>query len=165
MSAKLAKLLKDAFVAEQNGKKGRITNHFQCSGVRLQSKKKEILPSSTMMIVFSSLQESAQIKNEVNKMLQELLKNFAIISSLQLEFQMGMTVLGGKAGKSIIIDAMGLLTGGRGSSDYIRQGANKCTLERTFNAESQELKKLLEELVLKQKKDSLVILEIYFRFW
>ena len=58
-------------------------------------------------------------------MLQELsVKNFAIISSLQLEFQMGMTVLTGEtgAGKSIIIDAMGLLTGGRGSSDYIRQG-------------------------------------------
>ncbi len=53
-------------------------------------------------------------------MLQELsVKNFAIISSLQLEFQMGMTVLTGEtgAGKSIIIDAMGLLTGGRGSSD------------------------------------------------
>ncbi len=49
-------------------------------------------------------------------MLQELsVKNFAIISSLQLEFQMGMTVLTGEtgAGKSIIIDAMGLLTGGR----------------------------------------------------
>ena len=67
-------------------------------------------------------------------MLQELsVKNFAIISSLQLEFQMGMTVLTGEtgAGKSIIIDAMGLLTGGRGSSDYIRQ-ANKCTLEGLF---------------------------------
>ena len=47
---------------------------------------------------------------------------------------MGMTVLTGEtgAGKSIIIDAMGLLTGGRGSSDYIRQGANKCTLEGLF---------------------------------
>ena len=67
-------------------------------------------------------------------MLQELsVKNFAIISSLQLEFQMGMTVLTGETGaKSIIIDAMGLLTGGRGSSDYIRQGANKCTLEGLF---------------------------------
>jgi len=50
-------------------------------------------------------------------MLQELsVKNFAIISALHLEFQMGMTVLTGEtgAGKSIIIDAMGLLTGGRG---------------------------------------------------
>lgn len=94
-------------------------------------------------------------------MLQELsVKNFAIISSLQLEFQMGMTVLMGEtgAGKSIIIDAMGLLTGGRGSSDYIRQGANKCTLEGLFSMpKSQELKQLLEELGIETEEDSLVI--------
>ncbi|EEU81675.1 DNA repair protein recN [Enterococcus faecalis CBRD01] len=97
----------------------------------------------------------------MNKMLQELsVKNFAIISSLQLEFQMGMTVLTGEtgAGKSIIIDAMGLLTGGRGSSDYIRQGANKCTLEGLFSMpKSQELKQLLEELGIETEEDSLVI--------
>ena len=94
-------------------------------------------------------------------MLQELsVKNFAIISSLQLEFQMGMTVLTGEtgAGKSIIIDAMGLLTGVRGSSDYIRQGANKCTLEGLFSMpKSQELKQLLEELGIETEEDSLVI--------
>ncbi|EOC6281683.1 DNA repair protein RecN [Enterococcus faecalis] len=94
-------------------------------------------------------------------MLQELsVKNFAIISSLQLEFQMGMTVLTGETGarKSIIIDAMGLLTGGRGSSDYIRQGANKCTLEGLFSMpKSQELKQLLEELGIETEEDSLVI--------
>ncbi|ELU9042846.1 DNA repair protein RecN [Enterococcus faecalis] len=94
-------------------------------------------------------------------MLQELsVKNFAIISSLQLEFQMGMTVLTGEtgAGKSIIIDAMGLLTGGRGSSDYIRQGANKFTLEGLFSMpKSQELKQLLEELGIETEEDSLVI--------
>ena len=94
-------------------------------------------------------------------MLQELsVKNFAIISSLQLEFQMGMTVLTGEtgAGKSIIIDAMGLLKGGRGSSDYIRQGANKCTLEGLFSMpKSQELKQLLEELGIETEEDSLVI--------
>ncbi|EOK00985.1 DNA repair protein RecN [Enterococcus faecalis EnGen0340] len=94
-------------------------------------------------------------------MLQELsVKNFAIISSLQLEFQMGMTVLTGEtgAGKSIIIDAMGLLTGGRGSSDYIRQGANKCTLEGLFSMpKSQELKQLLEQLGIETEEDSLVI--------
>ncbi len=83
-------------------------------------------------------------------MLQELsVKNFAIISSLQLEFQMGMTVLTGEtgAGKSIIIDAMGLLTGGRGSSDYIRQGANKCTLEGLFfNAEKSRIKAIIRRI-------------------
>lgn len=94
-------------------------------------------------------------------MLYELsVKNFAIISSLQLEFEMGMTVLTGEtgAGKSIIIDAMGLLTGGRGSSDYIRQGASKCTLEGLFTMpRNQELILLLEELGIEIDADSLVI--------
>jgi DNA repair protein RecN (Recombination protein N) len=94
-------------------------------------------------------------------MLQELsVKNFAIISSLQLEFQMGMTVLTGEtgAGKSIIIDVMGLLTGGRGSSDYIRQGASKCTLEGLFTMpKNQELINLLEELGIERDDDALVI--------
>lgn len=94
-------------------------------------------------------------------MLQELsVKNFAIISSLQLEFQMGMTVLTGEtgAGKSIIIDAMGLLTGGRGSSDYIRQGASKCTLEGLFTMpKNQELVNLLEELGIETEDESIVI--------
>ncbi|MEI5994845.1 DNA repair protein RecN [Candidatus Enterococcus mansonii] len=94
-------------------------------------------------------------------MLQELsVKNFAIISSLQLDFNMGMTVLTGEtgAGKSIIIDAMGLLTGGRGSSDYIRQGASKCTLEGLFKMpKNQSLTHLLEELGIETDEDSLVI--------
>lgn len=94
-------------------------------------------------------------------MLQELsVKNFAIISSLQLDFKMGMTVLTGEtgAGKSIIIDAMGLLTGSRGSSDYIRQGATKCTLEGLFSMpQNQELVNLLVELGVEMDEESLII--------
>lgn len=94
-------------------------------------------------------------------MLQELsVENFAIISSLKLEFHLGMTVLTGEtgAGKSIIIDAMGLLTGGRGSSDYIRQGATKCTLEGLFTMpKNPELKNLLEDLGIEFDEESLII--------
>ena len=57
-------------------------------------------------------------------MLQELsIQNFAIIPKLNISFEPGMTVLTGEtgAGKSLIIDAVGLLTGGRGSQDYIRR--------------------------------------------
>lgn len=65
-------------------------------------------------------------------MLQEIsIQNFAIIPKLSLSFEPGMTVLTGEtgAGKSIIIDAVGLLTGGRGSQDYIREGADKAVLQ------------------------------------
>ncbi|ECV3106493.1 DNA repair protein RecN [Listeria monocytogenes] len=68
-------------------------------------------------------------------MLQEMtIKNFAIIESLSLTFQEGMTVLTGEtgAGKSIIIDALGLLVGGRGSADFIRHGEERIELQGLF---------------------------------
>lgn len=77
-------------------------------------------------------------------MLQELtIKDFAIISQLDLSFSEGMTVLTGEtgAGKSIIIDAVGLLVGGRGSTDFIREGAKKLSCKgslkchHTFSSE------------------------------
>lgn len=71
-------------------------------------------------------------------MLQELsIQNFAIIPKLNVSFQQGMTVLTGEtgAGKSIIIDAVGLLTGGRGSVDFIREGADKAILQGLIDIE------------------------------
>lgn len=68
-------------------------------------------------------------------MLQELsITNFAIIEQLDIAFENGMTVLTGEtgAGKSIIIDAVGLLAGGRGSQEFIRTGADKAVLQGMF---------------------------------
>ncbi|MGN8645431.1 DNA repair protein RecN [Gracilibacillus sp. HCP3S3_G5_1] len=68
-------------------------------------------------------------------MLTELtIKNFAIIDELHIPFQKGLTVLTGEtgAGKSIIIDAIGLLIGGRGSVEYVRHGEKKAELEGLF---------------------------------
>ncbi|WP_018660610.1 DNA repair protein RecN [Heyndrickxia acidiproducens] len=68
-------------------------------------------------------------------MLQELsIKNFAIIDQLSLSFENGLTVLTGEtgAGKSIIIDAIQLLTGGRGSSEYVRHGEARAEIEGLF---------------------------------
>ncbi|BAQ11211.1 DNA repair protein recn [Bacillus sp. OxB-1] len=68
-------------------------------------------------------------------MLSELsIQNFAIIEKLEVTFQDGLTVLTGEtgAGKSIIIDAVQLLAGGRGSQEFIRHGAKKAELEGLF---------------------------------
>lgn len=68
-------------------------------------------------------------------MLQELtIDNLAIIRHLNLTFEDQMTVLTGEtgAGKSIIIDAVGLLAGSRGSQEFIRRGAEKLTLQGQF---------------------------------
>jgi DNA repair protein RecN (Recombination protein N) len=68
-------------------------------------------------------------------LLQELsIKNFAIIDTLSLSFEEGLTVLSGEtgAGKSIIIDAIHLLVGGRGSAEYVRHGEKKAEIEGLF---------------------------------
>lgn len=68
-------------------------------------------------------------------MLHELsIKNFAIIDSIFISFDTGLTVLTGEtgAGKSIIIDALHLLVGGRGSSEFVRHGEKKAEIEGLF---------------------------------
>ena len=94
-------------------------------------------------------------------MLLELtIENFAIIPKLHLNFHQGMTALTGEtgAGKSIIIDAMGLLAGSRSSNDYIRQGADKCLLEGLFEMPQQiGLQQLLDELGIEQNEEYLIV--------
>ncbi|UUX34255.1 DNA repair protein RecN [Fundicoccus culcitae] len=62
------------------------------------------------------------------------IQNFAIIDAISIDFTEGMTVLSGEtgAGKSIIIDALGILIGGRGSTDLIRLGSDKLVVEGLF---------------------------------
>ncbi|MBC1351064.1 DNA repair protein RecN [Listeria innocua] len=96
-------------------------------------------------------------------MLQEMtIKNFAIIESLSLTFQEGMTVLTGEtgAGKSIIIDALGLLVGGRGSTDFIRHGEERLELQGLFTLAEDNLacrNALLENGI--DASDDMVVLE------
>ena len=93
--------------------------------------------------------------------LQELaIKNFAIIHDLTLSFEKGMTVLTGEtgAGKSIIIDAVGLIAGGRGSSEFIRHGAEKCTLEGQFAVEKNPATHaLLDKYQIEIEEETIVV--------
>ncbi|HEY8165867.1 MAG TPA: AAA family ATPase, partial [Gemmatimonadaceae bacterium] len=69
-------------------------------------------------------------------MLTELrIRNFAIIESLTLPLAPRFNVLSGEtgAGKSIIVGALGFILGERGSSDLIRTGADKATVEGVFD--------------------------------
>ena len=69
-------------------------------------------------------------------MLTELrIRNFAIIDEVGLEFSEGFTVLTGEtgAGKSILVDALDLLTGGRASPDLIRTGAEEAEVSGVFD--------------------------------
>ncbi|MFO7964096.1 MAG: DNA repair protein RecN [Desulfobacterales bacterium] len=69
-------------------------------------------------------------------MLKELsIRNFAIIDDLRIEFSKGLTVLSGEtgAGKSIIINALNLVLGGRAYADLIRTGAESAEVEAFFD--------------------------------
>lgn len=68
-------------------------------------------------------------------MLKELsIQNFAIVEQIHVSFEQGFHVLTGEtgAGKSMIIDALGLLIGGRASSDFVRHGTHKAVIEASF---------------------------------
>lgn len=69
-------------------------------------------------------------------MLRQLqIQNYALIKSLDLEFEEGLTVLTGEtgAGKSIILDAIAMLTGSRAYTEAIRTGAKAAWLAATFD--------------------------------
>lgn len=75
-------------------------------------------------------------------------KNFAIIDNLTVEFTDGFTALTGEtgAGKSLIIDAIGLLFGDRSSTMMIRSGESKALVEGIFENVSDNTKNILNEL-------------------
>lgn len=66
------------------------------------------------------------------------IKNVAIIDTLHITLKPGLTVLTGEtgAGKSIIIDAVGLIMGSRASSDLIRSGEDEAVVEALFDISS-----------------------------
>ncbi|MDX2042439.1 MAG: DNA repair protein RecN [Acidobacteriota bacterium] len=86
--------------------------------------------------------------------------NFALIDSLQIEFQPGLNVLSGEtgSGKSIIIDALGLLLGERGTADMIRTGETKAYVEGVFEFQGNTpLMNLLAESGVETPEDDLII--------
>ena len=75
-------------------------------------------------------------------------QNFAIIEDIELDFKSGLTVLTGEtgAGKSLIIDCIGLLLGERAASEMIRQGEEKAIVSGVFDNDTPLLRARLEKL-------------------
>lgn len=63
------------------------------------------------------------------------IRNLAVVEEVEVTFHHGFHVLTGEtgAGKSIVIDALGLIAGGRGSADLIRYGCDKAEMEASFD--------------------------------
>jgi len=94
-------------------------------------------------------------------MLRELhVRNLALIEEAGLEFGPGLNVLSGEtgAGKTVLVEALGLLLGGRGDSGLVRAGADRLELEAAFDITgSGGLRALAEEEGL-DLEDNVIIL-------
>jgi DNA repair protein RecN (Recombination protein N) len=77
------------------------------------------------------------------------IRDFAIIDLIELEVRAGLTVLTGEtgAGKSIVVDALALLTGGKGGAEVVRAGTERAELSATFDISNAppQLRELLTE--------------------
>src|SRR5919202_113101 len=95
-------------------------------------------------------------------MLRELrIRNFAIIDEVTLDFGEGLNVVTGEtgAGKSIILNALGLISGERVSSDLIRHGAEEASVEALFAELPEKVRHRLKETSV-ESDDDLVIRRI-----
>jgi len=92
--------------------------------------------------------------------LRELsITNFALIDELRVEFGPGLNVLTGEtgAGKSIIIDALGLALGTRGEAEQIRTGAEGATVEAAFDLGGEDARRLLAECGIECPPDEFLV--------
>ena len=95
-------------------------------------------------------------------MLVELsIKDFAIIDNIKINFTKGLNVITGEtgSGKSILIEALGMILGSRTSKDFIRTGCDKAVLEGVFYIEDlSTLRPILNDLSIDIDHDNLLII-------
>jgi DNA repair protein RecN (Recombination protein N) len=84
------------------------------------------------------------------------IRNFALIDQLEVHFQEGFNLLSGEtgAGKSIIVDALGLLSGSKASAEMVRTGESRAVVEAVFET---NLRAELDRLGLDAEGNELII--------
>jgi DNA repair protein RecN (Recombination protein N) len=84
------------------------------------------------------------------------IRNFALIDELELQFEEGFNLLSGEtgAGKSIIVDALGLLAGSKASAEMVRTGESRAVVEAIFEA---DLRAELDKLGIQVESGELII--------
>jgi DNA repair protein RecN (Recombination protein N) len=89
------------------------------------------------------------------------IKNYAIIDSLNIDFQTGLNVLTGEtgAGKSILVGALSLALGYRANTDSIRSGKEKLFVQALFSFEKNDsdLLNLMEEYRIENEDNTLLL--------
>ncbi len=96
------------------------------------------------------------------------IRDFAIIDLIELEVRAGLTVLTGEtgAGKSIVVDALALLAGGKGGAEVVRAGTERAELSATFDISGspEALRELLAEQSV-EAEDELTVRRVIARRW
>src|SRR5437867_3745805 len=94
-------------------------------------------------------------------MLVELaVDNYAVLERARVRFHRGLNLLTGEtgSGKSIVVDALGLLLGGRASSDMIRAGADRARVSGIFEVTTDaRLNRILEEAGIEIEENELLV--------
>lgn len=96
-------------------------------------------------------------------MLSELtIKNFALIDEMRIEYGSGLNIITGEtgSGKSIMIDALSLALGKKGSRTMVRQGQKRAIIEAVFHCEDEELSQLLKQFDLEEDEPLVLSREI-----
>ena len=90
------------------------------------------------------------------------IQNYALIESLEIDFESGFSVITGEtgAGKSIILGAIGLLLGQRADVKSIRQGAKKCIIEARFQIANYGMNVFFEDNHLEYDEECILRREI-----
>jgi len=85
------------------------------------------------------------------------ISNIALVTTAELELGSGLTLLTGEtgAGKSILVDALGLVLGARASADLIRSGSDRAVVEAVV--ESEHARDALERLGLPADEDEIIV--------
>lgn len=90
------------------------------------------------------------------------IQNFALIEDANIDFQSGFSVITGEtgAGKSIMLDALGLLLGKRADVAVLRNTEKKCVIEGVFNVENYALETFFEAEGMEFEKSTIIRREI-----
>jgi DNA repair protein RecN (Recombination protein N) len=86
-------------------------------------------------------------------------RNFALIDHLELHFENAFNLLSGEtgAGKSLVVDALGLLAGAKASSEAIRTGESRAVVEAVFDSGRADLAEQLDRLGLDSEGSEVII--------
>ena len=93
-------------------------------------------------------------------LLELVVENYAVVERLRVHFHAGLNLLTGEtgSGKSIVVDAMGLLLGGRASAEMIRTGESRARVAGIFDVREQSaIRKLLEPSGLEAEDGELLV--------